>query len=394
MNTIKFVAFTIQSYSKLFIQLKEPKLMVSQFRFSVETHRLLTRSYSDFNPTKIIYNEYNKKDEEKLMELLKEPRYQALYDKCKIEMEFIKCITGKLPKTLRPCDWLHLLKLSSKGHRRSFLEFRWKVEKKEEHRKEKMELKHTLVKEPETDNDSLYGLHKNSLFHRIRDKQINHFYNSRLINAILYEPVIVFDLDYHKCMMPREQLNCAKQLLLSFSSNRSHNNPFNLYFCNVNKNSLIMETLHKMLPHLYDIDFPLNITSESYLEMFPKEKLVYLTPNANRIMTKYDPNLIYIIGAMVDKQNPKPLSFQKANAEKIRMMKFPLSEKLKWGTGSSKNLPLNQVLSILLDLRDTNDWKIAMDHVPKRKLREAREDSMRRLMTKRKLELENIKNTQ
>lgn len=54
-------------------------------------------------------------------------------------------------------------------------------------------------------------------------------------------------------------------------------------------------------------------------------------------------------------------------------MKLPLSEKLEWGSGSSKNLPLNHVLSIMLDLKHTKNWDIAMKNVPKRKLQQTRE---------------------
>lgn len=53
-------------------------------------------------------------------------------------------------------------------------------------------------------------------------------------------------------------------------------------------------------------------------------------------------------------------------------MKLPLSEVLKWGTGSSKNLPINQVISIMLELKRTNNWNMALLPIPKRKLREKR----------------------
>lgn len=57
-------------------------------------------------------------------------------------------------------------------------------------------------------------------------------------------------------------------------------------------------------------------------------------------------------------------------------MKLPLSERLEWGSGSSKNLPLNQVLSIMLDLKYTKNWDVAMQNIPKRKLQRARDKKM------------------
>lgn len=62
-----------------------------------------------------------------------------------------------------------------------------------------------------------------------------------------------------------------------------------------------MQKLHKFLPHIYEPYFPLNITSKSYLEIFNKKQLVYLTPNAQTSLKNFDPNLIYIIGGIVDK---------------------------------------------------------------------------------------------
>lgn len=50
------------------------------------------------------------------------------------------------------------------------------------------------------------------------------------------------------------------------------------------------------------------------------------------------------------------------------MAKLPLDKYLQWGSGSGKSLTLNQVASILLDIKQTGDWKYALRHVPRRKL--------------------------
>lgn len=73
----------------------------------------------------------------------------------------------------------------------------------------------------------------------------------------------------------------------------------------------------------------------------------------------------------------------KAKAEGIKMAKFPLAEYLEWGSGSAKNLPLNQVMSILLDLRHTNNWHKALVHVPTRKLKVGRETALQKKLDHR-----------
>lgn len=50
------------------------------------------------------------------------------------------------------------------------------------------------------------------------------------------------------------------------------------------------------------------------------------------------------------------------------MLKLPLDRYLNWGSGSGKNLTLNQIISVLLDIKRTGDWNYALRHVPKRKI--------------------------
>lgn len=50
------------------------------------------------------------------------------------------------------------------------------------------------------------------------------------------------------------------------------------------------------------------------------------------------------------------------------MARLPLDRYLQWGSGSGKSLTLNQMLNILLELKDTGDWRKALTFVPKRKI--------------------------
>lgn len=77
--------------------------------------------------------------------------------------------------------------------------------------------------------------------------------------------------------------------------------PFDLHLCNANKEGVLMKHLYKLMPTIYEPSFPLNIHEDSYLKIFPKEQLLYLTPHCREEMTEYDPDLVYIIGGIVDK---------------------------------------------------------------------------------------------
>lgn len=146
-----------------------------------------------------------------------------------------------------------------------------------------------------------YGLMHNSLFVRIYDQSLDNFLNYSLAISSMFEPNIVFDCGYDDVMLENEISNCAKQIMYSFVLNRMHNHPAKLYLCNASRQNQIMQMLHNLVPNLYEESFPLETTSESYLDMFDRNKLVYLTPHCRTEMTFYNPNKIYIIGGVVDK---------------------------------------------------------------------------------------------
>lgn len=72
----------------------------------------------------------------------------------------------------------------------------------------------------------------------------------------------------------------------------------------------------------------------------------------------------------------------KAKREGIRMARFPLDNYLDWGAGSTKSLTLDQSIRVMLDLRHTRDWKVALKNVPPRKLRPYREDMLQKKVQK------------
>lgn len=66
---------------------------------------------------------------------------------------------------------------------------------------------------------------------------------------------------------------------------------------------ILKSYIKRQIPTIEDPAFPLNLHEASYLDLFPKDQLVYLTPHCNDTMEKYDHDAIYIIGAIVDKVN-------------------------------------------------------------------------------------------
>lgn len=318
--------------------------------------------------------------QQKLDQFLSDPHNKKVFEILRLEIDVMRHNAEKVPEKIIPKDWLALLNLKTKTNRKKYLKFLWLNEIAEINRKKKKELKkvEALAKKAEAEQiedtgEMKYGLAHNTLFLRIYDSTISHYYNSQLLQAMMFEPKIVFDCSYEDYMTQREIHACAKQLIMSFANNRTHVNPLSLYFCNLKNDGLLLQNCNIIMPNFLDDDFPAIITSQSYLDFFPKDQLVYLTPHCRTDMTEYNPDMVYIIGAIVDKHNQQPLSLAKAKQNGLQIAKLPLEKYLSWGSGSAKNLTLNQVMNILLDLRHTKDWKKALQHVPTRKLKEARE---------------------
>lgn len=291
-----------------------------------------------------------------------------------LEVDVMKQEGLKVPSKLSTEQWKELLTLETRSKRRRFLGFIWLNEKKrlsDERKKAKrkqeiLERKEVVQKEQEENDHIIYGFRGVTIFLRIYETSMNMHYNNRLIQAMKFGQKCVIDCGYEEHMTNMEAKNCAKQLMLMFAANRVHNDPYDLHFCNANPEYRTIKQLNKHIPTLYEPDFPINITEKNYLDLFPKEKLVYLTPHCRDELKEYDHDAIYIIGAMVDKANSEPLSLAKAKSEGIKMACFPLDRYLDWHIGS-KSLTLNQSLSIILDMKYTGKWMEALKHVPKRK---------------------------
>lgn len=269
--------------------------------------------------------------------------------------------------------WRELLALKTRTARSKYLSYLFKTQKKVENKTARKE-EQRLIRESRPkmvfpdDGKMRYYLGGNNMFLRIYDSSMNNMYNNKLMKAMQFGQKLIIDCGFHGNMNRKENINTAKQLTLLFSDNRYHIDPFDLHLCNLQKDNDLHDALYKFMPTMYDPEFPLNIYENSYLDVFPKNKLVYLTPHCRQEMTEFDHDALYIIGGIVDKVNNEPLSLAKAKEEGIRMAKFPLDRYLSWGAGAGKSLTLNQVISILLDVKHTGDWQHALRHVPKRKL--------------------------
>lgn len=296
------------------------------------------------------------------------------------EYEVSKQEGARSPSQLTLEQWKELLALESRSGRKKYLSFLFKVEmmrlsekqKKEERRLKRESEKQTLVEEQrvseKTEDHIEYGMSRNTISLKVYDSKIDHYHNSKIIRASMFENPIVYDLGYDEDMTVQEQKNAAKQLVYAYVQNREHDQPFPMQFCNV-KFGGVIKYLHQLIPSIYQPEFPINLSPKSYLDLFPREKLVYLTPHCRNDLEQFDHDSIYIVGCIVDKRVNEPLSLAKAKRDNIKMARLPLDRYLSFGGGSGKSLTLNAMMSIMLEIKTHGQWESALRHVPRRKLR-------------------------
>ncbi|XP_065088262.1 mitochondrial ribonuclease P protein 1 homolog [Ochlerotatus camptorhynchus] len=293
-----------------------------------------------------------------------------------LEMEVMRQEGRKVPTpaNIKEEHWKHLLGLKSRNQRRQYYLYLWNTEMaKESQQAKKAQRKLEIAKRQEeliqanADNDHIvYGLFHNTMFLRVYDSTMDHWHNNKLVQAMQFGQNLVVDCSYDDYMNDKEMRNTAKQLTLCFALNRTHNEPFNIHHCNANFRKTTMKTLEKSLVQIHDTSFPFNITEKSYLDLFPKERLVYLTPHCKNDLEEFNPDDIYIVGAMVDKSSQEAVSLGKAKKQGLRMARLPLDRYFQFKSG--KSLTIDQMIQILMELKSSNDFEKAFQHVPRRKI--------------------------
>lgn len=216
----------------------------------------------------------------------------------------------------------------------------------------------------------IYGVHRNSIFLKLRDTTIHRFLNQKLVRAMMFEQKLVIDCAYDSHMSQKEAASAGRQFIWSFRANRLHDASFDLHFCNLNvQDDFSGETFRSFSPRMFDKDYPMNVHRECMTEKFDKSKLVYLTPHTENVLNKFNHDDIYIIGGLVDKSSQGPLSRKRAEKLGIRMASLPLHIYLKLGVVKHlKALSIDQVLNIMLEMKKHGDWSKAFCYVPPRKL--------------------------
>ena len=154
------------------------------------------------------------------------------------------------------------------------------------------------------------------------------FYRQRVASSIRNNdtPHVVLDFSYNHLQAEVAYNQLAIQIGNIISVNRMSPDPFQIHMCGFNPAE---SELNQILSRKLSIDENMVFdTPKSYLDLYPREKLVYLTRDSNRTMRAFDPNKVYIIGALADTKNPasKLASYAQAKKNNIAAEALPLDQ--------------------------------------------------------------------
>ncbi|NXP58089.1 TM10B methyltransferase, partial [Chloropsis cyanopogon] len=114
----------------------------------------------------------------------------------------------------------------------------------------------------------------------------------------------------------------------------------------------------------------MDTTPESYLDLFPLEAIVYLTPDSENgkycaCFGKGRPRAkVYVLGGLVDESIHKQLTLRRARAQRLRTARLPIREYMVRAPNArnyhSETLAINQVFDVLSTYYETRSWPAAL----------------------------------
>lgn len=173
--------------------------------------------------------------------------------------------------------------------------------------------------------------------------------------AKLYGQKIVIDCSFEKYMTDLERSKVASGLRRVYSENRRHIKPLDLHICGVEQNSEIIKNFSGQVPSIMNKSSPTRLHTKCFTEIFPKERLVMLTPDSDQKLD-YNFNDIYIIGGIVDFGRSDPLTMAKAKKLGIRSARLPL-DNMRTYEGDSKELPMSSAAAFIRECQVNKNLK-------------------------------------
>lgn len=175
---------------------------------------------------------------------------------------------------------------------------------------------------------------------------------------------VVIDLDFDGRMAEKDVRSLAQQLTYCYSSNIKAAQPCHLHL--LGAAGTLKELVQRNCAGLSN--WHATVSEAPYHEHFKnaRDRLVYLTADSDHELEALDPDAIYVIGGIVDRNKFKGLCYDRAREHGVATARLPIKKYVQ--LGSSAVLTVNHVLQILVEWLQHRDWRRAFEStIPERK---------------------------
>ncbi|XP_039946973.1 tRNA methyltransferase 10 homolog B [Hirundo rustica] len=184
----------------------------------------------------------------------------------------------------------------------------------------------------------------------------------RLLEARAAGPRLCVDLGVGGSMTEKESGRLASQIRRLYGANRRAARPFWLCLTEFAAGTPIYEQCFRMNDGF--AGYLMDTTPESYLDLFPLETIVYLTPDSENVLEDIDPDKVYVLGGLVDESIHKQLTLRRAREQSLQTARLPIREYMVKAPNArnyhSETLAINQVFDILSTYYETRSWPAAL----------------------------------
>lgn len=182
---------------------------------------------------------------------------------------------------------------------------------------------------------------------------------------------VAIDLSFDELMIEKDLASCAAQLMRVYTDNRRAKQPIPLHFTGLKADGKLYEKLERNEGWK---NWDVKRHEESFMELFEKDKIIYLTSESDNVLDVLEKGATYVIGGLVDHNHHKSLTLELAKKKNIRTARLPLGEHLVIKTRTV--LTINQCFQIILGVSEGKTWKeVLMATMPQRKNIKLKEDA-------------------
>lgn len=205
-----------------------------------------------------------------------------------------------------------------------------------------------------------------NILHRINSNYVKMRYNPRVVHGVQFGQNMVFDLGLPFSMDRPAERRFNTHMKSVYNRNRTLWDPFNIFMCNYDPNN---QALKRLVEDNACESYLWNVTQKCFSEIFPREKIVYLSPKSENVLTKFNHDDIYVIGATGD----SGASLCHIKVKELGIRSARLNVDPYFMRSSQNNFDVKEIFRIMLDARDTNsNWLYSLRHLSSPKMRVVR----------------------